>query len=109
MDDVPHIGLPIRLAGVTYATVQQDTDDEVTATVTAIASFPIGWREEAPEFGVTPMEFQGQPLDTTDLEQACETWEPRARIRIVDRSPGSSDPTAARLQIEVSMFTAEDE
>src|SRR5262245_17298151 len=108
MDDVPHIALPIRVAGVTYATVQQDTDDEVTATVTAIASFPLGFREEAPEFGVAPMEFTGQPLDPTDLEQACEQWEPRARLNIVDRSPGATDPTAGRLRIEVAMFTAED-
>lgn len=108
MDDVPHIALPIRVAGVAYATVQQDTDDEVTATVTAIASFPVGWREEAPEFGIVPMEFQGQPLDVTDLQQACETYEPRARLRIVDHSP-PNDPTAALLAIEVSMFTAEDE
>src|SRR3954462_2095847 len=107
MDDVPHIALPMRVAGGAFVTVQQDTTDEVVCTVAAIASFPIGWRDEAPEFGVTPMEFGLQPLDTTELQYACEMYEPRARVRVVSVAT-DDDPTAAREQIEVTMFAGEE-
>jgi hypothetical protein len=108
MDDVPHIKLPIEIAGRAYATVQQDTDDELACTVAAIAQFPYGYRIEAPEFGVDPLEFEVQPLDVTGLEQACEVYEPRARLVLAVSDFNPIDPAASRVQISVSMLTSED-
>lgn len=108
MDDVPHIALPIQVAGLAYRTVQQDTNDEVACAVAAIAGFPLGYRDEAPEFGIDQLEFTGQPLDLADLDQACETYEPRARLRLTQTPYDPNDPTAVRVTVEVAMHTAED-
>lgn len=108
MDDVPHIALPIRVKATEFATVQQDTGDELACTVNAIAAFPLGFRVEAPEFGVEPLEFGPQPLDLSDLEQACELYEPRARLALTEAPYDPADPTAARVTIAVSMHSVED-
>jgi hypothetical protein len=52
MDSVPHLALPLRVQADAYASVQQDTLDEVRTTVAAIVAFPVGYRIEAPDFGV---------------------------------------------------------
>jgi phage baseplate assembly protein W len=107
MDDIPHIGTPIRIVGTSYATVQQDTTDEVAACVNVIASYPLGSRDEAPDFGVIPLEFTAQPLDLSDLTQACEVYEPRAVLTVTQSDPADA-PGEATVQIVVGMATAED-
>jgi phage baseplate assembly protein W len=108
MDNIPHIAVPMRLVGIGYAVVEQDTTEEVAGCVKVIASFPLGSRDEAPEFGVRPMEFRATPLDVTDLTQACEQYEPRARLSVAQAPQDSADPTAANVQIVVGLATSED-
>lgn len=109
MDDVPHIALPIQFVGSQYATTQEGTTDEVAACVAAIVSFPIGYREEAPDFGVVDPTFSQRPIDTTGIEEAVETYEPRAHVDIAEADYDPSDPTAGGLEIAVSVFASEDE
>jgi phage baseplate assembly protein W len=108
MDDIPHIALPIEFIGGTFATVQQDTTDEVAACVAAIVSFPIGYREDQPEFGITDPSFQTRPLDTTELEEVIETYEPRAELTVSESAYDRSDPLGAEIEIEVAVIAAED-
>ena len=107
MDDVPHLALPLRVIGSSFSTVQQDTVDELTMTVLAICSFPVGSRIERPEFGVLGHELEDEPLDLTDIELAVETYEPRAAVTVRER-PGS-EPLMARVRVEVSMARAQEE
>lgn len=110
MDDVPHIGLPISVIGDrTYATVQQDTNDEVACCVAAILGFPLGFREDDPDFGITDPTFATRPIDTEEIEQAVETYETRAQLRITESAVDGRDPFSASLSVEVHVFLSEDE
>lgn len=109
MDDVAHIALPLRVVGESYATVQQDTVDELATTVAVICAFPLGSRTERPEFGISPPELADRPLDTLSVEQAVATWEPRAEVTVSERPYLAADPLAGRLRVEVSMAGASEE
>lgn len=108
MDDVPHLGLPLRIVGDRYVSVQQDTLDELVANVAVITSFPLGFRVERPDFGVVEMELDARPLAVLDVEQAVEAWEPRASVRVTEQPVNALDPGAARVRVEVSMQRAEE-
>ena len=109
MDDLPHIALPIQILGSAFATNQEGTNDEVAACVAAIVAFPLASRDEAPDFGIADPTFSVRPIDTTEIEEAVETWEPRASVEITEAPYDPSDPTAAELQIAVQVFASEDD
>lgn len=103
MDDVPHLALPLRVLSSGYASVQQDTLDEVRTNVAAIVAFPVGTRIEAPDFGVPELEFDQRPLDVDELASAIEDFEPRAAINVVELPADPRDPLAAHVRVEVAM------
>jgi phage baseplate assembly protein W len=100
MDNVPHLALPLRITGDHFVSVQQDTLDELVAAVAAIVTFPLGYRVERPDFG--------RPLDTLDVEQAVEAYEPRALVNVTEQPYDPLDPGADRLRVEVTMPRAEE-
>ena len=107
MDDVPHLALPLRIVGPAYQSVQQDTLDEVTACVAAIVSFPLGYRDDRPDFGVRELELTDRPLEL-DIEQAVEAYEPRASVRVAEQPYDASDPLASRVRVEVTLAGAQE-
>jgi hypothetical protein len=111
MDLIPHLAWPLSFDPVTgaYRSVQQDTTAELAANVAVICSFPIGYRDEAPEFGIEDPEFDLRPLDLTDIATAVSVYEPRARITITEDPVDPRDPGAASVHIEVAMPGGEDE
>jgi hypothetical protein len=108
MDSVPHLALPLRLEYGAYATVEQDTLDELVATVTAICGFPIGYRVEAPDFGIPDLELASSPLPVDDVERQIELWEARADVEVTELELDPRDPTAVRLEVAVTMPDAEE-
>jgi phage baseplate assembly protein W len=108
MDDVPHLALPLRVVGDHFVTVQQDTVEELATTVACIIGFPLGYRDERPDFGIAAHEFSTQPLDVLDIEQAVEAYEPRASVHVVEQPYDTADPGAARMRVEVSVARAEE-
>jgi hypothetical protein len=108
MDNVPHLALPLRITGDHFVSVQQDTLDELVTAVAAIVTFPLGYRVERPDFGITPPELGDRPLDTLDVEQAVEAYEPRALVNVTEQPYDPLDPGADRLRVEVTMPRAEE-
>lgn len=112
MNAVPHLALPITLSGTGAATAfeanQQGTDSEVAACVAAICSFQRGSREEAPEFGILDPAFTTRPVDIADVQQACETYEPRAIVRVEEAPYNPADPLAAGVTVAVSVLQTEE-
>ena len=103
MDNVPHLSLPLRVVGGSYATVQQDTDDELATTVQAIVSFTLGSRPERPDFGIADPALADRPLDLLDMRQAIETYEPRADFTVAELPYNPADPLASRVRVQVAM------
>jgi hypothetical protein len=109
VDPIPHLALPLRLEHGNFATVEQDTLDELVATVTCICAFPIGYRAEAPEFGIPELELTSSPLPIADVERQIETWESRADVTVTEAPYDPTDPTASRLEVAVTMPDTEGE
>jgi hypothetical protein len=110
VDLVPHLAWPLRYTpDGGYASVQQDTASELASTIAVICSFPLGFRDEAPEFGIEDPEFGQQPIDLTDAERAIAVYEPRAAVSIYQVPIDPRDPGAARVRVDVSMPGGEDE
>lgn len=103
MDDVPHLALPLRLAGSSYTSVQQDTLDEARTSVAAIVAFPIGSRVEAPDFGVPELALRDRPLDVERFATAIESFEPRVALRVTEAAYDVLDPLATRVRVEVAL------
>jgi phage baseplate assembly protein W len=100
---VPHLALPLRLDGSSFAEVEQDTTDDIAACVEAIVLTRPGDRDEIPDFGTTDAAFgqvdaEGRPVDAELLVDQIEEWEPRVRV-LVDQAPERFDETARRVSV----------
>ena len=109
IDSLPRLALPLRISGDRYVAVEQDTLDEVTTCVACITLFPLGFRDDRPDFGIVELELSDRPLDTLDVEQAIEAYEPRAEVNVVEQPYDPDDPLAARVRVEVSIARSQED
>jgi hypothetical protein len=107
MDSIPHLAWPIRHVNGKYVTVQQDTDTEVAACVGVIVSFRRGFRIEKLDFGILDPTFDTQPIDTTDLQQACTYFEPRANVDL-EQWEEPLDPGHVNVRLRVTVPTSDE-
>lgn len=77
--DVPHLRVPVSLGGKRFATVEQDSIEEVEQCVEAVVRTPLGHRDIAPEFGIPDQAFDVNPQALHDAIDECE---PRADTTI---------------------------
>lgn len=100
--DIPHFDLPFRFEGGKAAVVEQDSLDEHVACIRAILAFPLGFRSELPDFGVSDMVFKKQSSRGAgdELRAAISLWEPRAEVLITDE-PDLVDEMVRQIGIEV--------
>lgn len=103
MDNVPHLALPLQIQGGSYVSVQQDTSDELATSVQAILSFQLGSRPERPDFGIADPALADRPLDLLDMEQAIQTYEPRAAFSVTELPYNPADPLASRVRVQVAL------
>jgi hypothetical protein len=108
VNTIPHIAMPIAIGGGRYRSNQQGTQDEIAACVAVICSFQRGSREEAPEFGILDPAFEQRPIDIADIQSTCETYEPRAIVRVSEAPYSSADPGAASVTVAVSVLQSEE-
>lgn len=102
---IPHLALPIQMAGKGLAVRDQDSDAEVADCVKVIMSFSRGDRAEDLDFGIDDPTFQTQPIDTADIETAIADYEPRADVEVntVDLPDGSTT-----VEIKLTQPTSDD-
>ena len=63
-----------------FRTVEQDSDDEIAASVYAIIATPRGSRIEQSDYGVEDPTFEQLPIDDAEWIEQVGIWEPRAQI-----------------------------
>jgi phage baseplate assembly protein W len=80
MPDPVKFAVPFTLGEAGFATVPQDSTDEVTQCVYAILGTETGSREDDPEFGAASQLFREGGVDLDELRDAVEEWEPRAEV-----------------------------
>lgn len=91
---VPQLAFPLRLdSNGDFAQVEQDSLDDITDSVAVLISTPVGSRIEVPEYGIPDVTFApgGLDFDATALEDAIQTWEPRAKVTITDQLDSTDD------------------
>lgn len=101
MSAIPHFALPLRLAGGTFATVEQDTVDDVAACVEAIVRYPRGHRTDVPEFGIDDPVFALDGADPEDLLDDVREWEPRADLLVEDLGNDGAEAFLQQVAITV--------
>lgn len=85
----PHFAYPFRFSrdvtGTHVVVHEQDSVDEVFDCVQVIVRYPVGFRKDLPEFGITDQVFQEGGLDLGLLQAEIYTWEPRSDAEIDQR------------------------
>lgn len=85
--DLPHIDFPVRVAGGHLAQVEQDSAEEIAASLTAILITPRGSLPASPQFGVAdPALGLGSDLLQAVAEAAEQEtrWEPEVQGIVAD-------------------------
>ena len=80
--DEPHFDLPFRLSGKTFATVQQDSSEDIANCVECIVRTPLGAREDTDDFGLDDYTFNNQPLNLELMKSQISVQEPRASLML---------------------------
>lgn len=81
---LPHFAYPFTRTpdGTGIGVNEQDTEDEIMACEMVVISYPVGFRDDRPEFGWAWPELAQAPISSAQLEQALKEFEPRAPVRI---------------------------
>lgn len=69
-------------------TVEQDSDDDIEASLATIVSWPLGTRDSDPDFGVDEQAFLQDGPDLEEIRTALQIAEPRA-IPLLDEDDGT--------------------
>jgi hypothetical protein len=101
MTDVPHFDLPFQLGPAGANVVEQDSIEDISNCVIAVASTHIGWRELVPTFGIPDLTLRRQPLGADDISNWIANQEPRAQM-VVEESPDGYDKLISRVNLGVS-------
>ena len=86
----PHFSLPLRFGGVNGGAMvnEQDTADDILDCVRAILYWPVGQRDDMPDFGLQDLAFK-QVSDeslSAQIKAALQTWEPRIQHNVDERT-----------------------
>lgn len=79
MPDREQLAYPFQLGSDgRILTVEQDSDDDIEASMAVIVSWPIGTRDSNPDFGIDEQAFQQGGADLDEISTALQIAEPRA-------------------------------
>lgn len=97
--DTPHFDLPFRFVRGAAVVVEQDSYRDVHNCVEALVRYPLGFRDDRPDFGITDETFSiinpDSAINVDDIQDAITVWEPRADELI------ESDPSTLQDYIAI--------
>jgi phage baseplate assembly protein W len=99
MTDVPHFGYPFRFKGGQAVVVEQDSPEDVENCVLAILKTRQGTRLDVPGFGVRELEFVKDSVRLKYIQDALNSWEPRAEYDITSQ-PDKLERMLARVTVQ---------
>jgi phage baseplate assembly protein W len=79
----PHFSIPFRFGGINGGAYmnEQDSGDDIVDCIKAIIAWPIGVRDDLPDFGIPDLPFQDTFDNVIDqVRNAVIQWEDRAAI-----------------------------
>lgn len=99
---IPHFALPFRLVDGAPAVTEQDSFEEIHDCASAIARTELGFRLEAPGFGVPDQAFTDNRNSAAVIAAAIEQSEPRTRLF------GSAELEQLVSNVTLSLKTSEE-
>jgi hypothetical protein len=98
----PHFDIPFRFTsgGSGAALAEQNTFLDIANCIEVIVRTPLGFRNDAPEFGFPDLALLEQPITTKDLVDLIVAQEPRAVI-LISEQPDYLDNLIDRVTIQV--------
>jgi phage baseplate assembly protein W len=100
MTDVPRLAWPLQLAANgQLATVEQDSDEDITQCLRAILLHRVGDRTDVPELGVPDLTHGEQPLDLDGIEEVVRRHEPRVDV-LLSTQPDALDQAIADVALQ---------
>ena len=90
-----------RAGNITAAVVEQSSFEDIANCVETIVRTPLGFRDDAPQFGFPSLELLEQPVVTQEVIELVQAQEPRATVLITE-VPDVLDQLIDRLTVEVS-------
>lgn len=104
-DDFPQqFDLPFRIDPLTgdFATVDQDSEDDIANCVQIVCMTPQGSRYEDPTFGLPELALSRAPVDAAVLLAQISASEPRAAL-LVDSNPAAYDEAVWSAGVQVGV------
>lgn len=102
--DTPHFAFPFTFdANGRSIVVQQDTVEDVASCAANVVSFPLGFREDVPSFGVPDPTFKTTPLNTTQIDAGIAKWEPRARVSSSAQAASPATPWDQLVTVNIEI------
>jgi len=101
--DLPHFKLPFQRDPITglIQVCEQDSDQHIQSCELAIASCPVGFRPERPDFGWPFPDNKTVPLDPAPLVEALNRLESRVPQRVATEYMDLADQTGSTRVIEI--------
>lgn len=98
---VPRLALPLRYRNGRYATVQQDSPEDIEQRVMTILAFRPGQRRGSPDFGSPSVNFEQNP-DLASLVEAVGKWDAAADATIASNGRDAAGGVLQRAIMRVS-------
>ena len=90
---------PLELAGGSFATVEQDSDEDINQCIKAILMHRPGDRADIVQMGVRDLTFNTQPLELGDVQEILLRHEPRVDVLLM-QDPDSVERLVAEVTAE---------
>ena len=95
----------MRFTPTGFATVEQDTPDDIAMACAGVLSYTLGSRPERPDFGVPDQAFRENGPSPIEIRATLQAWEPRA-LTTAEISDFDLAALAARVRVEVGSEAA---
>ena len=100
MRRIPHFRIPLQEGPRGFATVEQDTFDEIVQSVTVVLRTRPGEMLTAPDFGLVDPTFSVESEMDSGIVEAIQEHEPRADVAHVDVAMRRAALGVARVEMD---------
>ena len=101
MTEIPHFALPFEYQNGAPVVNEQNSDADVAACVFAVCACEPGQLLDLPEFGLTDLTFEQEPINPIEIINPITRWEPRAPV-LVETNPDAYDAAIVNAEIEMT-------
>lgn len=100
MARIPHLKIPLELAGNSFATVEQDSPEDIAQCVKIILRTPFGSRDDVPTMGLTEQRYRAGGPNLAEIERQILEHEPRVDV-LVELAPLLLDEALAEVGVRM--------